>query len=299
MTLSAADAITALQAQGATVARVAGPVAARRYGCQTLRYVINGQAVNLGRLRELGRLAAEPAAAEPAAAEPRRPLLPGETEPPAAPTPHGAAEPTLPQLRADAAAGRPVSLSALARAIAQDLSAPAPAPSPLRARAAVRAAEAQRLSAEGATAAADAATAHAEVLVSWADQLSSQPTGSAWEGQPWDPGTPEARARVALQGERVATLWPIAQAVRGEGHPLPGSWASDGPVMAGEWPLERAIAALSPAVIRSAAVALAALPPVTAAQARALWLCRRASDLLAQGLSLTAPAPLSGAASRR
>ena len=44
-----------------------------------------------------------------------RPTLPGEATPPPAPS-HGEAAPTLPELRADAAAGRPVSLSAVARA---------------------------------------------------------------------------------------------------------------------------------------------------------------------------------------
>jgi hypothetical protein len=145
----------------------------------------------------------------------RRPVLPGEATPPPALS-HGEAAPTLPRLRADAAAGRPVSLAALARALKSD---------PL-------------------------------------------------EGQPWDPGTPEARARVALQGERVATLWPIAQAVRGAGLPLPGSWASDGPVMAGERTYREALASLTPEAIRAAAAALAALPPVTVAQDRALELCR-------------------------
>jgi hypothetical protein len=154
------------------------------------------------------------AEAQAAQAAPR-PLLPGEATPPPALS-HGEAAPTLPRLRADAAAGRPVSLAALARALKSD---------PL-------------------------------------------------EGQPWDPGTPEARARVALQGERVATLWPIAQAVRGAGLPLPGSWSSDGPVMAGERTYGQALASLTPEAIRAAAAALAALPPVTVAQDRALELCR-------------------------
>jgi hypothetical protein len=79
---------------------------------------------------------------------------------------------------------------------------------------------------------------------------------------------------VALQGERVATLWPIAQALRGEGVALPGAWWSDGPVMAGEWEYGRALAALPLGAIAQAAAALAALPPVTAAQDRALALCR-------------------------
>ena len=92
--------------------------------------------------------------------------------------------------------------------------------------------------------------------------------------EPWDPGTPEARARVALQGERVATLWPIAQAVRGAGFDLPPVWWADGPILAGEWQESAALAVLSTDRLRAAAAALAALPPVTTAQARALRLCR-------------------------
>ena len=90
------------------------------------RLEARGAAVTpLSVLQELNRPApAEPAA--PVAAEParRRPVLPGEAQPPAAPAPPGAAAPTLPTLRADAAAGRPVSLAALAAAITAERSAP-------------------------------------------------------------------------------------------------------------------------------------------------------------------------------
>ena len=105
------------------------------------------------------------------------------------------------------------------------------------------------------------------------------PRGDALRGQPWDPGTPDARARVALQRERVATLWPIAQALRSVGVTLPGAWATHGPVMAGEWPYGRALAALPAGAIAQAAAALAALPPTTTtpAQDRALRLCRTAA----------------------
>jgi hypothetical protein len=109
-------------------------------------------------------------------------------------------------------------------------------------------------------------------------ELPALPTRFAGGGfagrEPWDPGTPDARARVALQGERVATLWPIAQALTGAGVTLPPSWAPDGPVMAGEFPYADALARLPLGAIAQAAAALAALPPVTAAQARALTLCR-------------------------
>jgi len=176
-------------------------------------------------------------------------------------------------LRADAAAGRRVSLASLARALSGDLAEPAPTPDSLRARAAVRLAEGERV-AEAEPDRAHAAHAHGRLMVQWADSLSPAPTGSAWEGQPWDPGTPDARARVALQGERVATLWPIAQAVRGAGFDLPPAWWPDGPVMAGERTYGEALAALPLGAIAAAAAALAALPPVTTAQARALRLCR-------------------------
>jgi hypothetical protein len=161
-----------------------------------------------------------PVAAEPAR---RRPLLPGEAQPPAAPAPHGAAAPTLPSLRADAAAGRPVSLAALAAAITAERPAP---------------------------------------------------TGEGLAGQPWDPGTPAARAAAALQGERVGILWPISQALRGEGVALPPAWQHGGPVMDGTVPLARALAALPLGAIATAAAALAALPPVTPAQDAALAACR-------------------------
>jgi len=58
---------------------------------------------------------------------PARPVLPGEATPPPAPS-HGEAAPDLPRLRADAAAGHPVSLAALARAMAEDLLTPSPSP---------------------------------------------------------------------------------------------------------------------------------------------------------------------------
>ena len=121
---------------------------------------------------------------------------------------------------------------------------------------------------------AQVAADHAQTLTAWADSLSPAPVADAWAGQPWDPGTPEARARVALQGERVATLWPIAQAVRGAGFELPPVWWADGPILAGERTYGEALAALPLGAIAAAAAALAALPPVTAAQDRALRLCR-------------------------
>lgn len=191
---------------------------------------------------------------EPAQAA-TRPTLPGEPAPLApAPAPHGAAAPELPALprvappagagvaahRAAAAAGRPVSLAALAHDMGRSLGLAQGGRLPSRAQAPARLA----------------------------------PTGEGLAGQPWDPGTPEARAQVALQGERVGILWPIAQALRGEGVALPPSWATDGPVMGGGLTLSDALARLPLGAIAQAAAALAALPPVTAAQDAALALCR-------------------------
>ena len=47
-----ADAIATLRAAGHTVTRTTKCDAARRYGCQTLLYVIDGRAVNVGRVRQ-------------------------------------------------------------------------------------------------------------------------------------------------------------------------------------------------------------------------------------------------------
>lgn len=204
-----------------------------------------------------------PGEARPGAARPdARPVLPGEAEPPAPVAQDGPA-PALPDL------------AGCARALAGDLATPAPTPDSLRARAAVRGAEADRL-AGAEPARAQVAADHAQTLTAWADSLSPAPVADAWAGQPWDPGTPEARARVALQGERVATLWPIAQAVRGAGFDLPPVWWADGPILAGEWRESAALAVLSTDRLKAAAAALAALPPVTTAQARALAACRQA-----------------------
>ena len=277
--IPAVEAIAILRAAGVNAQKSPAP----RGRCRTLCYLVAGQYVNLGRLRQLAREAlaaqAEPAPspalpgeARPGAAAPdARPVLPGEAEPPAPVAQDGPA-PELPRLRADAAAGRPVSLAALARALADDLATPAPTPDSLRARAAVRGAEAERV-ADAEPARAQAAADQAQTLTAWADSLSPAPVADAWAGQPWNPGTPDARARVALQGERVATLWPIAQAVKGAGFDLPPVWWADGPVMAGERTYEQALAALPLGAIAAAAAALAALPPVTTAQARALRLC--------------------------
>lgn len=299
--MPAADAIATLRAAGHCVTRTTRADAARRYGCQTALYVVDGRGVNLGRLRELATLAqAEPAPLSPAGVvallcrkfpvstpatyhpavarlqargaavnpvsvlrELHRPVLPGELTPPPAPVPHGAAAPVLPTLRAArtaqdlqaaappagagvaahraAAAGRPVSLAALAHDLAHDLgrSLAQGGRLPSRAQAPARPA----------------------------------PTGEGLAGQPWDPGTPAARAAVALQGERVGILWPIRRALAAAGVALPPSWASDGPVMAGELTLSDALARLPLGAIAQAAAALAALPPVTAAQDAALALC--------------------------
>lgn len=181
----------------------------------------------------------EPTPAAPVAPEPEplaaaRVTLPGEpAATPLPPAPGGG----LAAHRAAAAAGRPVSLAALSRAIGRDL-----------------------------------ALANGGRIPGPAAPL----TGDPLEGQPWDPGTPAARALVAEQGRRAAILWPVAQAITGAGHPLPASWASDGPVLNGQVGPVTALTALPAALLESAAAALAALPPVTPAQAQALELLRDA-----------------------
>ena len=105
---------------------------------------------------------------------------------------------------------------------------------------------------------------------------SAAPTGDPLEGLPWDPGTPEARARHAEQGRLAALLHPIARAATGAGHSLPPIWWPDGPILNGEVAPMRALKALPLPVLFAAAVTLAALPPVTTAQAEALAYCRAA-----------------------
>lgn len=64
--VTVADATAALRAAGHTVTRTTKRDAARRYGCQTCLYVVDGRGVNVGRLRQL---AAELAAVAPEAPE--------------------------------------------------------------------------------------------------------------------------------------------------------------------------------------------------------------------------------------
>lgn len=225
--ITAADAIAALTAAGHSVTRISKAQAARRFGCQTALYVVDGRGLNLGGLRARAQAL--------------------EVTPEV--TPEAQAPEATPEAQAQAPAR--ASLATLARAIGQDLGLaqgghlPAaahraiPRPAPASERPAPRPA--------------------------WADPMA---------GQPWDPGTPEARARVACQSERVGILWPVARALAGAGVALPASWASDGPAMAGELTLADALARLPLGAIAQAAAALAALPPVTAAQDAALALCR-------------------------
>lgn len=271
--MPAADAIAALRAAGHCVTKTTRADAARRYGCQTALYVINGRGVNLGRLRQLASETQavapafdaipepEPVAAlEPAAVSPS-PVLPGEPPRPAAPKPAGP-EPLLPNLP-------PVAPAAVAPAcLAPACLAPAGPHTPAT-LAALRA-DAMAGRPVSLTAVAQAVRV-AQAVAAVADRPA--PTGEGFAGQPWDPGTPEARARVALQGERAGILWPIARALTGEGLTLPASWATDGPALAGELPVAQALARLPLGAIATAAKALAALPPVTPAQDAALSLC--------------------------
>ena len=237
--MPAAQALATLQAAGVNACK--SPARGR---CRTLCYLVAGQYVNLGRLRQLAREALEAQARVIA-----RPTLPGEATPPPAPAALGDAAPALPPLpvaapadrvaahRAAAAAGRPVSLAALARDLGRGL----------------------------ALASGGRIPAPAAAL-----------TGDPLEGLPWDPGTPEARARHAEQGRIAARLYPIAQAATGAGCTLPPSWWSDGPALNGELPPMRALEALPLPTLAAAAAALAALPPVTEAQAQGLAYCRAA-----------------------
>jgi len=263
--IPADEALAILRAAGVNAAK--SPARGR---CRTLCYLVGGQYVNLGRLRELARDAqaaqAEPApvVAEPGAEADRPgPVLPGE---PLAqveidqhrrgqwqragigPDPVAVAE----RRAARWAERNPQHAYRVVAVVSGE-------PDPV----AARVAEPGPVTLPGEDRAAVAAT------------LPARFAGGGFAGRaPWDPGTPEARARVALQGERVATLWPIAQAVRGAGFDLPPAWWPDGPVMAGERTYGEALAALPLGAIAAASAALAALPPVTTAQARALRLCR-------------------------
>ena len=230
--LSSADAIAALTAAGWTAYRSPARANGR---CQTLCYVVGGQPVNLGRLRQLAREVLSPAAvtAEPAVS----------AEPPA-----------RAQVEID-----PYKQGQWQRTgIGPDSVAVAE-------RRAARWAERNPEHSYRVVAVAPAA---AEPVA----PAAPEPVAPV-PAHPWDPGTPAARERVALQGERVAILWPIAQALRGAGVALPLSWATDGPVMAGELTLSAALARLPLGAIAQAAAALAALPPVTTAQDAALTLC--------------------------
>jgi hypothetical protein len=297
--VTVAAAVDALRAAGHVVTRTTGADAARRYGCQTLRYVVDGRAVNVGRLRQLALAAADaapvPAPADQAIAHLCR-KFPVST-------------PATWQPAVDRLAARrvPVTVGGILRETERPALIAVPVAPGV---AAARAARAARVTLPGgldrvtpphrfggaseptpalATLRADAAAGRPVSLAALARAVApvpapATPRGDALAGQPWDPGTADARARVALQGERVATLWPIAQALRGEGVTLPGAWATDGPVMAGEWPYDRALAVLPAGAIAQAAAALAALPPVTTAQDRALTLCRSANRHTRPGL---------------
>lgn len=249
--MPAAQALATLQAAGVNACK--SPARGR---CRTLCYLVAGQYVNLGRLRQLAGEALEARARVIT-----RPTLPGEATPPPAPAPLGDAAPALPPLpvaapadrvaahRAAAAAGRPVSLAALARDLGHSLGL----------------ASGGRLPRYGATGDLPPRPAPA-----------AAPTGDPLQGLPWDPGTPAARARHAEQGRIAAALHPIARAATGAGCALPFSWGSDGPALNGDLPPMRALEALPLSTLAAAAAALAALPPVTEAQAQGLAYCRAA-----------------------
>ena len=211
--LSSADAIAALTAAGWSAYKSPARANGR---CQTLCYVVGGQPVNLGRLRQLACEVLSATAAEPPAAEPAVSAAPVVAPYDVARLGFATFNPETEGLSEDPA----------------DCYAPGTGPA--------------------------------------AGRLSPR----AVPAQPWDPGTPAARERVALQGERVGILWPVRRALAAAEVTLPLSWATDGPVMAGELSLNAALALLPLGAIAQAATALAALPPVTTAQDLALALCR-------------------------
>ena len=267
--LSSADAIAALTAAGWTAYKSPARANGR---CQTLCYVVGGQPVNLGRLRQLAREVMAPAAAEPPAVVTAEPVAAEPTSrrdpwaDPAAVVAHLCRKfsvatpetyaPAVARLQARGATVDPLTVLAELNRGAAEPTAPAAEPP----------------ATEPAVSAAPVAPEPTVPELS-ADAAAGRLSPRAVPAQPWDPGTPAARERVALQGERVAILWPIAQALRGAGVALPISWASDGPVMAGELTLQAALSRLPLGAIAQAAAALAALPPVTTTQDAALTLC--------------------------
>ena len=277
--IPANEAIAILRAAGVSACK---SPARGRGRCQTTCYSVAGQYVNLGRLRQAARdiLAAQaevepapaPADAAPAVvAEPEAvacpgPALPGEVRPAAAPEPRAQVE-VDPYKRGQ---WQRTGIGPDPVAVAERRAARWAERNPEHSYRVVPVAPRPVLPGEAEPPAPVAQDGPAPSL----PRLSPEPVADAWAGQPWDPGTPDSRARVALQGERVATLWPISQAVRGAGFDLPPVWWADGPILAGERTYSEALAALPLGAIAAAAAALAALPPVTTAQARALSLCR-------------------------
>jgi hypothetical protein len=224
---------------------------------------------------EPAAVAATPApAAVPLAAatpEPRGPLLPGEPAAPA-PVPPAGPAPTLPTLERVTPDAVAPAQAARAAALALEAAAPPAGAGVAAHRAAAAAGRPVSLAALARDLGRGLGLATGGRIPGPAAPL----TGDPLEGLPWDPGTPAARARHAEQGRRAAILWPVAQAITGAGHPLPASWASDGPVLNGQVGPVTALAALPAALLESAAAALAALPPVTPAQDTALELVRDA-----------------------
>lgn len=245
--IPAAEALAILRAAGVNAQK--SPARGR---CRTLCYLVAGQYVNLGRLRQLAREAL------PAPS----PALPGEGRPTPAPEPLAQVE-VDPYKRGE---WQRTGIGPDPVAVAERRAARWAERNPEHSYRVVPVPARPVLPSETEPPAPVAQDGPAPEL--------PRLRADVWAGQPWDPGTSEARALVALQGERAVTLWPIAQAVRGAGFELPPVWWADGPILAGERTYGEALAALPLGAIAAAAAALAALPPVTAAQDRALRLCR-------------------------
>ena len=293
--LSSADAIAALTAAGWSAYKSPARANGR---CQTLCYVVGGQPVNLGRLRQLACEVLSATAAEPPAAEPAVSAEPEGGRPVRSFQPGSAdglylagdgidlwafdsealarkaalafeADGAEPYLAGPGPLGHPVALP-LTAAAAPVAPEPAVSAAPVVAPYDVARLGFATFNPETEGLSEDPADCYAPGT----GPTRHAPTGASLTGLPWDPGTPAARERVALQGERVGILWPVRRALAAAEVTLPPSWATDGPVMAGELTLNAALALLPLGAIAQAAAALAALPPVTTAQDLALALCR-------------------------
>jgi len=257
--ISADDALALLRAAGHNAQR--SPARGR---CRTLCYLVGGQYVNLGRLRQLAaELSPAPAApAEPVAAEPAPAPQPVAAEPVAAPEPLSPAavvallcrkfpvttpatyQPAVARLQARGAAITPLS-------VLQELNRPAPA-EPAAPVAAEPARPRPVLPGEAQPPAAPAPHGAAAPTL---PAIRPQATAA------------ELRAQaVELEAEALQALQALAE--------IPALASSAADIRSMYRQLTARAAELRAAAAARSAAALAALPPVTAAQDAALAACR-------------------------